>query len=80
MEGQARTPEGDQMRFIVFVVEAAARKLGISPSEFVERLEKQNLIDDRLIRFYDTLYTQSVDYVVDDILETLQNYEADGEQ
>ncbi len=80
MEGQARTPEGDQMRFMVFTIEAAARKLGISSSELVERLERQNLIEDRLIRFYDTLHTQSVDYVADDIIETLLNYEADENQ
>lgn len=48
MEGQARTPEGDQMRYMVFVIEAAARKMGISPSELVERLERQDLIDGRL--------------------------------
>lgn len=77
MEGQARTPEGDQMRYMVFVIEAAARKMGISPSELVERLERQDLIDGRLIRFYDVLHTQSVEYVADDIIETLQNYEAD---
>ncbi|MBE6326691.1 MAG: DUF3791 domain-containing protein [Bacteroidales bacterium] len=80
MEGQARTPEGDQMQFMVFTIEAAARKLGISSSELVERLERQNLIEDRLIRFYDTLHTQSVDYVADDIIETLLNYEADENQ
>lgn len=68
------------MQFMVFTVEAAARKLGISSSELVERLERQNLIEDRLIRFYDTLHTQSVDYVADDIIETLLNYEADENQ
>lgn len=68
------------MRFMVFTIEAAARKLGISSSELVERLERQNLIEDRLIRFYDTLHTQSVDYVADDIIETLLNYEADENQ
>ncbi|MBR4815222.1 MAG: DUF3791 domain-containing protein [Paludibacteraceae bacterium] len=61
---------------MVFVIEAAARKMGISPSELVERLERQDLIDGRLTRFYDVLHTQSVEYVADDIIETLQNYEA----
>ena len=58
MEGQARTPEGDQMRYMVFVIEAAARKMGISPSELVERLERQNLIDGRLIRFYGVAHAE----------------------
>lgn len=80
MEGQARTPEGDQMRFMVFVIEAAAKKMSITPSELVERLERQDLIEGRLIKFYDMLHTQSVDYVADDIIETLNNYESDNEQ
>lgn len=80
MEGLARTPEGDQMRFMVFVIEAAAKKMSITPSELVERLEKQDLIEGRLIKFYDMLHTQSVDYVADDIIETLNNYESDNEQ
>lgn len=80
MEGLARTPEGDQMRFMVFVIEAAAKKMSITPSELVERLERQDLIEGRLIKFYDMLHTQSVDYVADDIIETLNNYESDNEQ
>lgn len=80
MEGLARTPEGDQMRFMVFVIETAAKKMSITPSELVERLERQDLIEGRLIKFYDMLHTQSVDYVADDIIETLNNYESDNEQ
>lgn len=80
MEGLARTPEGDQMRFMVFVIEAAAKKMSITPSELVERLERQDLIEGRLIKFYDMLHAQSVDYVADDIIETLNNYESDNEQ
>ena len=51
--------------------------MNIAPNVLVQRLEKHNLIESRLFRFYDTLHTQSADYVADDIIETLSNYEAE---
>ena len=79
MEGTPRTHESDVMQFCVIVIETAAKKMKISPSELTQRLEAQGIIDDRLIRFYDTLHTQSANYVADDIIETLYNYEHDVE-
>ena len=51
--------------------------MGITPSELAERLEKRGLIDSRLINYYDTLHTQSAEYIADDIIEALYNYEHD---
>jgi hypothetical protein len=75
MEGLPRTPESDRMQFAIIAIETAAKKLNISPSELAERLEKQELIEGRLFKYYDTLHTQSADYVADDIIETLLNWE-----
>lgn len=75
MEGAPRTRESDVMHFCVIAVETAARKMGVTPKELIKRLERHKLIEGRLIRFYDTLHTQSADYVADDIIETLLNYE-----
>ena len=77
MEGMKRTYESDQIQFAVIAIETAARKMGITPDELATRLEKQGLIEGRLMRFYDTLHTQSADYVADDIIETLRNYESE---
>ena len=77
MEGMPRTYESDVLQYCVIAIETAARKMGITPSELVVRLERQDLIDSRLIRYYDTLHTQSADYIADDIIETLYNYEHD---
>lgn len=77
MEGSARTHESDVLQFCIIAIETAARRMGITPSELTERLEKQGLIDSRLIFYYDTLHTQSAEYVADDIIETLYNYEHD---
>lgn len=75
MEGTPRTHESDVMQFCVIAIETAANKMGITPQQLTQRLEAQGLIDGRLIKFYETLHTQSANYVADDIIETLNNYE-----
>ena len=77
MEGIPRTHESDVLQYCIIAIETAARKMGIAPSELIERLEKQGLIDSHLIGYYDTLHTQSAEYIADDIIETLYNYEHD---
>ena len=75
MEGSPRTHESDVMQFCIIAIETASKKMKITPTELVRRLERQGLIDGRLIKYYDTLHTQSAEYVADDIIETLYNYE-----
>jgi len=75
MEGLARTYESDVMQFIVLTIETAAKRMNVSTDELTQRLEKQGLIEGRLMKYYDTLHTQSAEYVADDIIETLHNYE-----
>lgn len=75
MEGAERTPQGDKVLFAVIAIENAAKKLNVPTEELVARLERQNLIEERLFRYYDMLHTQSADYVADDLIETLSNYE-----
>ena len=77
MEGAPRTHESDVMHFCVIAIETAAKKMNIASNVLVQRLENHYLIESRLFRFYDTLHTQSADYVADDIIETLSNYEAE---
>ena len=67
-----------KIHFAVMAIENGARKLNISSQEMEERLMKQDLIHQRLIGQYDMLHTQSLDYVADDIVETLLNWENDN--
>ncbi|MDE5711202.1 DUF3791 domain-containing protein [uncultured Bacteroides sp.] len=76
MSNHTTTPEADRIHFAVLAIEAGAKKLGISPAEMQKRLEKQDLFRKRILKFYDLLHTQSIDWVADDITETLQNWEA----
>lgn len=65
-----------RIHFAVMAIESGARKLGISGKEMHHRLSKQDLIRKRLIKRYDELHTQSLDWVAADISETLLNWEA----
>lgn len=65
-----------KVHFAVMAIESGARKLGISGKEMHDELRKQGLIHNRLFKRYENLHTQSLDWVADDISETLLNWEA----
>ena len=75
MEIPSDTIDNRKVLFAVIAIEAGAKKMGISPGDFAQRLNRQGLIENRLFKYYDTLHTQSQSYVADDIVETLLNYE-----
>jgi len=64
-----------KIHFAVMAIESGAKKLNISGNEMEKRLENLDLIHKRLIGQYEMLHTQSIDYVADDIAETLLNWE-----
>ena len=70
-----RTPAYDRILFATMAVESGAKRLGITPQAMYRRLKRQDLIHQRLMRHYDLLHTQSLDYVAEDIVEMLQNWE-----
>lgn len=69
------TAAGRRIHFAVMAIESAARKLGVSSQEMHDRLKAQNLIHNRLLGRYEVLHTQSREWVAEDIVETLQNWE-----
>ena len=75
MQKSIDTPTYRKIHFAVMAIESGARKLNISGREMEQRLQKQDLIRRRLIGHYDLLHTQSLEYVADDIAETLINWE-----
>lgn len=66
-----------KIHFAVMAIESGAKKLNISGREMEQRLQKQGLIHCRLIGQYELLHTQSLEYVADDIAETLVNWESE---
>ena len=67
------TPE--QVHFAVLAIEAAAKKMNISPNEMQHRLKAQNLIDSYIIKYYDVFHTMSLEQVAEDTIEALLNWE-----
>ena len=68
----------NRVHFVVMAIEASAQKAHISGKEMYDRLKEQGLIHKRLFRHYEQLHTQSIDWVSDDTVETLRNWEAEA--
>lgn len=67
-----------KIHFAIMAIEASAKKQNISGNEMYNRLKKQDLINLRLIKHYDLLHTQSLQWVVEDTIETLENWEKES--
>ena len=69
-----------KVHFAVMAIEGSADKLDVTGQEMYFRLKAQDLIRQRLFRHYELLHTQSLDWVVDDTIETLQNWEKESKE
>lgn len=69
-----------RIHFAVMAIEGSAKKLNISGEEMFKRLNKQDIIHSRLMKHYELLHTQSLDWVVDDTIETLNNWEKENKE
>lgn len=69
-----------KVHFAVMAIEASAKRQKVSGQEMHRRLKEQGLIHGRLFRHYELLHTQSLDWVVDDTLETLHNWENEAKE
>ena len=67
-----------KLHFAVMVIEATAKKQNVKGDVMYQRLKAQDLIQKRLLQHYETLHTQSLDWVVEDTIETLNNWEKEG--
>lgn len=67
----------DRIHFAVMAIEGSARRLRISGQRMHDRLKAQNLIHERLLGRYDDLHTQCLDWVIDDTVTALKNWESE---
>ena len=67
-----------RVHFAVMAIESGAKQLGISGKDMHDRLLKQGLIHNRLFKRYEELHTQSLQWVAEDISETLLNWETEA--
>lgn len=64
-----------RIHFAVMAIEGSAKKLNVSGDVMFNRLKKQDIIHSRLLKHYELLHTQSLNWVIDDTIETLENWE-----
>lgn len=64
-----------KLAFAASCVEGAARKLGVPYIEVYERMKKVELIDNYILKHYDTLHKESREYLIEDVIECLNNWE-----
>ena len=64
-----------KLAFAAQCVEGTARKLGVPYIEVYERMRKVDLINKFILPHYDTLHTKSKEYLIEDVIECLTNWE-----
>lgn len=64
-----------KLAFAASCVEGTARKLGVSYIEIYDRMKKVDLINKFILSHYDTLHTESREYLIENIIECLTNWE-----
>ena len=76
LERQIRLPlEELKIAFAASCVEGIARRTGKPYSEIYDRMSKAGAIEDYILPFYDTLHTESREYLLDDVMEYIENKE-----
>ena len=64
----------EQLYFSIYCITALSRNWNIDPSDVYNLIsEKTNVLDDYIIKYYDTLHTQGEDYIVGEITQLLRS-------
>ena len=59
----------NELEFAIFCIENVAQKLKVSADKVYDALtQKSDILDSYIVPCYDTLHTQSREYIVDDII------------
>ena len=64
-----------KLAFVASCVEGVARRLGIPYIDVYERMKRVDMIDKYIMSNYDVLHTESIEYLIDDVIECLHNWE-----
>ena len=64
------------MAFVATCIETTARFLNVSYKEIFTRMKKVGMIENYIFKNYETLHTQSREYIAEDMVECLKNWEA----
>lgn len=64
-----------RMGFASSCVEATAKRTGCTYKEMYQRMKRVGLINNFIIRHYDTIHTESRENIIESVLECLENWE-----
>ena len=63
----------NELEFVIFCIENIALKLKVNAEEvYIALTEKRSILNDYIVPEYETLHTQSKEYIVDDIIEVME--------
>lgn len=63
-----------ETEFVIFCIENVAKKLNKSGAEVYQELKRLDAIEGLLYASYETLHTQSKDYIVDEVIRTMNEW------
>ncbi len=73
MDADGRIKDSRELEFVVFCIENIAERLGVNAEKVYKALtEKSDIIKEYIVPGYEILHTQSKEYIVDDIIELLE--------
>ena len=72
------TLEEKKIEFAVFCIENVAKRLNKHAEDTYLRFQKAGVTENYILPFYDTLHTQSKEYIVDEVIEALTTREKKG--
>ena len=63
----------NELEFVIFCIENIALKLKVNAEEvYIALTEKSSILNDYIVPEYETLHTQSKEYIVDYIIEVME--------
>lgn len=63
----------DELEFVIFCIENVAIKLNIDAKKVYSAIANESdILDEYIVPCYEALHTQSKEYIVDDIIEVMQ--------
>lgn len=64
--------EAKELEFVIFCIENVAQQLDVNAEVVYKGLSESNIISDYIVPCFEALHTQSREYIVDDILEVME--------
>ena len=64
--------EAKELEFVIFCIENVAQKLNVNAEIVYKKLSESNIITEYIVPCFETLHTQSKEYIIDEILDVME--------